>query len=60
MISTLIYLLGVALGVYAVYEIFTKKTATEMTTKVLSALLILLTSWVGIAVYYFYLRDKLK
>lgn len=60
MISTLIYLLGVALGVYAVYEIFTKKSATEMTTKVLSALLILLTSWVGIAVYYFYLRDKLK
>ncbi|MBQ7951979.1 MAG: hypothetical protein IJ286_02575 [Alistipes sp.] len=60
MISTLIYLLGVALGVYAVYEIFTKKTATEMTTKVLSALLILLTSWIGIAVYYFYLRDKLK
>lgn len=60
MISTLIYLLGVALGVYAVYEIFTKKSATEMTTKVLSALLILLTSWIGIAVYYFYLRDKLK
>jgi len=60
MVSTLIYLLGVALGVYAVYEIFTKKTATEMKTKILSALLILLTSWVGIAVYYFYLRDKLK
>lgn len=60
MISTLIYLLGVALGVYAVYEIFTKKTATEMPTKILSTLLILLTSWIGVAIYYYYLRNKLK
>ena len=58
--GSLIYLLGMALDIYAVYEIFTKKNATEMKTKILCALLILLTSWIGIAVYYFILRDKLK
>ncbi len=58
--GTLLYLVGVVLCIYAVYELFTKKKATDMPVKLLSALLILCTSWIGLAVYYFYLRDKLK
>lgn len=58
--GSLLYLLGVALAAYAVYEIFTKKPATETTTKILWSILILCTSWIGIAVYYFYLRNKLQ
>lgn len=60
MIGTLVYLAGLALGVYAVYEIFTKKTATDMPVKILSAILILCTSWIGLIVYYAWLRNKLK
>lgn len=56
----IIYLIGLVLCIYAVYEIFTKKNATEMKTKILCALLVLLTSWIGLAIYYFVLRDKLK
>lgn len=48
------------LSVYAVYEIFTKKTATEMWIKVVVSLLILFTSWIGLVAYFFFVRDKLK
>lgn len=58
--GTLLYLLGVALSVYAVYEIFTKKTATEMGMKIVWSVVILCTSWIGLALYYFYLRNKLQ
>ncbi len=60
MIELIVYLAGVALAVYGVYEIFTKKPQTEMLVKVLASLLILCTSWIGVLVYYLVLRDKLK
>ncbi|MBQ9138876.1 MAG: PLDc N-terminal domain-containing protein [Alistipes sp.] len=58
--GTLLYLLGTVLGIYAVYEIFTKKPGTELLPKLLWSVVVLCTSWIGIALYYFYLRDKLK
>jgi len=58
--AQLVYWIGVILAIYAVYEIFTKKSATEMWIKILVSLLILFTSWIGLVAYFFYLRDKLK
>lgn len=58
--AQLVYWIGVVLAIYAVYEIFTKKSATEMWIKILVSLLILFTSWIGLVAYFFYLRDKLK
>lgn len=52
--------MGVILAIYAVYEIFTKKTATEMWIKAVVSLLILCTSWIGLVAYFFFVREKLK
>ena len=60
MIVSIVYWVGVILAVYAVYEIFAKKAATEMWVKVLVALLVLCTSWIGLVVYFLFLRNKLK
>jgi hypothetical protein len=57
MISFLIWLVGVILAVKAVMEIW--KMPMGMAGKVISAVFVLCTSWVGLAVYYFYAKDKL-
>lgn len=57
MISFLIWLVGVILAVKAVMEIW--KMPMGMAGKVISAIVVLCTSWVGLAVYYFYAKDKL-
>lgn len=58
--GTILYFVGLALACYAVYEIFTKKTATDMPAKILWSVLILATSWIGLILYYAWLRNKLK
>lgn len=58
--ATIVYWVGVILAIYAVYEIFTKKTATEMWIKAVVSLLILFTSWIGLVAYFFFVREKLK
>ena len=53
----IIYIIGLVLAVMAVLDIF-KKPISPM-GKVISAVLVLLTSWVGLAVYYLYAKDHL-
>lgn len=57
---SIIYLIGTLLAFYCVYEVFTKKPGTDLVVKILVSILILCTSWVGLAIYYFLLREKLK
>jgi hypothetical protein len=57
MISFLIWLVGTILAIKAVLEIL--KMPIGMAGKVISAVVVLCTSWVGLAVYYFYAKDKL-
>ena len=57
MISFLIWIAGVVLAIKAVLEIF--KMPIGMAGKVISTIAILCTSWVGLAVYYFFAKDKL-
>lgn len=60
MITALIGLLFFCWGVYCVYDLFTKKPATDIVVKVLVALLVLCTNGLGTLIYHFYLRKKLQ
>ena len=51
MIGTIIWLIGVACAIWCVMDIFKKNISTA--GKVIAAIVVLLTSWLGLAVYYF-------
>ena len=55
--GTLIYIIGVVLAVLAVIDILKKPISTI--GKVISIILVLITSWVGVVVYYLYAKDHL-
>lgn len=55
--GTIIYIVGIVLGVLAVLDIFKKPISPA--GKLITAVLILLTSWIGLAVYYLYAKDHL-
>jgi len=57
MIGTIVYIIGLVLAIKAVLEILKMPMGTA--GKVISAIVVLCTSWVGLAVYYFYAKDKL-
>ena len=56
MIGTIVWLIGLVCAIWCVLDIFKKNISTG--GKVIAA--VLLTSWVGLAVYYFYGRDHLQ
>ena len=58
MIGTLIWLVGVVCTIWCVLDIFKKNISTA--GKVIASVLVLLTSWVGLAGYYFYGRDRIE
>lgn len=53
----LLYVIGVVLSVLAVIDIL--KKPISVAGKIITAVVVLLTSWVGVAVYYFYAKDHL-
>ncbi|MBQ6953218.1 MAG: hypothetical protein IJP81_04855 [Bacteroidales bacterium] len=55
--ATLIYIVGIVLAVLAVLDIFKKPISPV--GKLISAVLVLLTSWIGVAVYFLYAKDHL-
>ena len=57
MIGTIVWLIGLVCAIWCVLDIFKKNISTG--GKVIAAVVVLLTSWVGLAVYYFYGRDQL-
>lgn len=57
MISFLIWLVGTILSIKAVLEVL--KMPISMAGKVICTVLLLVCSWVGLAVYYFYAKDKI-
>ena len=58
MIGTIVWLIGLVRAIWGVLDIFKKNISTG--GKVIAAVVVLLTSWVGLAVYYFYGRDHLQ
>lgn len=55
--GTIIYIIGVVLSILAVIDIF--KKPISLVGKVITAVLVIATSWIGLAVYYFYAKDRL-
>jgi hypothetical protein len=55
--GSIIYIIGVVLSVLAVLDII--KKPISIVGKIITAVLVLATSWVGLAVYYLYAKDRL-
>ncbi|MBP5234435.1 MAG: hypothetical protein J6Z20_00445 [Bacteroidales bacterium] len=55
--STLIYLAGIVLAIIAVLDIVKKPIKTS--GKIIASVILLLTSWIGLIVYYLYAKDHL-
>ncbi|MBQ8761250.1 MAG: hypothetical protein IJZ06_09680 [Bacteroidales bacterium] len=57
MLSAILYLLGAVLGVVAIFEILKMPISTA--GKVISIFLLLVLSWIGLAIYYLFARQNL-
>lgn len=56
--STVIYLAGIVLAIIAVLDIVKKPIKTS--GKIIASVILLLTSWVGLIIYYLYAKDHLS
>ena len=59
MIGTIVWLIGLACAIWCVHGHLQERTSPRA-AKVIAAVVVLLTSWLGLAVYYFYGRDHLE
>ena len=55
--GSIIYIIGVVLAVLAVLDII--KKPINLVGKIISIVLVLITSWIGLAVYYLYAKNHL-
>ena len=55
--ARIVYIVGVVLSILAVIDIL--KKPIKLGPKFLCIILVLATSWIGLAVYYLYAKDKL-
>ena len=55
--ASLVYIVGVVLSVIAVLDIL--KKPISLVGKVISCVLVLATSWIGLLVYFLFARDRL-
>lgn len=56
--ATIIWLIGVILAIKAVLEILKKDISNGW--KIVWSVLLLVTGWIGVGVYYFYAKDKIE
>ena len=57
MIGSILYFIGIVLAIIAVLDIL--KKPISLVGKIICAVLVLATSWIGLAVYYLYAKDRL-
>lgn len=55
--STIIYIIGLVLSILAVLDILKKPISTV--GKIICSVLVLITSWIGLLVYYLYAKDHI-
>ena len=55
--GTILYIVGLVCAIWCVLDIFKKKIT--LPGKIISTVVVLLTSWLGIALYYFWARHHL-
>lgn len=58
MTSFIIWLVGVLCCIWCIRDLWNKKKVDQL-TKVILTIALLLCSWIGLAVYYFILKDRL-
>ena len=56
--GTIIWLVGSILAIMAVMDVFKKNISTGW--KIIWSVLLLVTGWIGLAVYYFFAKDKIE
>ena len=56
--ATIIWLIGTILAIKAVIEVCNKNINTAW--KIIWSVLLLVTGWIGLAVYYFFAKDKIE
>ncbi len=54
--ASIVYIIGIALSIIAVLDIF--KKPISLVGKIICSVLVLTTSWIGLAVYFLYARDR--
>lgn len=59
LISFIIWLIGVICCIWCIKDVFSK-TSIDTTLKVVISIVLLCFSWVGLAVYYFVVKDRIK
>lgn len=57
MLASILYIVGIVLAVLAVIDIL--KKPISLVGKVICSALVLLTSWIGLLVYYLYAKDHI-
>lgn len=57
MVGFIIWIIGIALTIKAATEIWALNGAVEK--KLIAIVLIILTSWIGLALYYFYAKERM-
>lgn len=57
MIGKIIYILGIIAAIWCVLDIWKKNL--DLIKKILLTVLVLAFSWIGIAVYYFIIKNKI-
>ncbi|MBO6221298.1 MAG: hypothetical protein J6N46_05135, partial [Bacteroidales bacterium] len=55
MISTIVYIVGIVLSILAVLDIF--KKPMSIVGKIICSVLVLITSWIGLAVYFLWAKN---
>ena len=58
MVATILWLVGVICCIWCIKDVWTKKNV-DTVIKVLVTVGLLCFSWIGLAVYYFILKDRL-
>lgn len=56
--GTIIWLVGTVLAIMAILDVFKKNISTGW--KIIWSLLLLVTGWIGLAVYYFFAKNKIE
>ena len=56
--AKIIYILGIVIAIWCVLDIF-KKPKLDLIIKILLAIAVLATSWIGFLVYYFLIRNRI-
>ena len=57
MIGKILYIAGIVLAILAVIDIL--KKPISLVGKIICCVLVLATSWIGLAVYYLYAKDRI-